>query len=70
MVPSDLKLSAYDMNIIFGNLLENAIEAQKDVKNPSIDLEINYLMDSLVVEISNRCFSATGPFPVHPLQRC
>ena len=55
VVPSDLKLSAYDMNIIFGNLLENAIEAQKDVKNPSIDLEINYLMDSLVVEISNRC---------------
>ena len=55
MVPSDLKLSAYDMNIIFGNLLENAIEAQKDVKNPSIDLEINYLMNSLVVEISNRC---------------
>lgn len=53
VVPSDLKLSAYDMNIIFGNLLENAIEAQKDVKNPSIDLEINYLMDSLVVEISN-----------------
>lgn len=32
VVPSDLKLSAYDMNIIFGNLLENAIEAQKDVK--------------------------------------
>lgn len=29
VVPSDLKLSAYDMNIIFGNLLENAIEAQK-----------------------------------------
>lgn len=55
VVPSDLKLSAYDMNIIFGNLLENTIEAQKDVKNPSIDLEINYLMDSLIVEISNKC---------------
>ena len=55
VVPCNLNLSAYDMNIIFGNLLENAIEAQKDVKNPSIDLEINYLMDSLVVEISNRC---------------
>ena len=54
-IQCNLNLSAYDMNIIFGNLLENAIEAQKDVKNPSIDLEINYLMDSLVVEISNRC---------------
>ena len=55
VVPCNLNLSAYDMNIIFGNLLENAIEAQKDVKNQSIDLEIIYLMDSLVVEISNRC---------------
>lgn len=67
VVPSDLKLSAYDMNIIFGNLLENAIEAQKDVKNPSIDLEINYLMDSLVVEISNRCLQKVifkGGLPV------
>lgn len=32
VVPCNLNLSAYDMNIIFGNLLENAIEAQKDVK--------------------------------------
>lgn len=29
VVPCNLNLSAYDMNIIFGNLLENAIEAQK-----------------------------------------
>lgn len=27
VVPCNLNLSAYDMNIIFGNLLENAIEA-------------------------------------------
>ena len=60
VVPSDLKLSAYDMNIIFGNLLENAIEAQKDVKNPSIDLEINYLMDSLVVR------TQVGVYFYHP----
>lgn len=67
VVPCNLNLSAYDMNIIFGNLLENAIEAQKDVKNPSIDLEINYLMDSLVVEISNRCLQKVifkGGLPV------
>ena len=67
VVPCNLNLSAYDMNIIFGNLLENAIEAQKDVKNPSIDLEINYLMDSLVVEISNRCLQKVifkGRLPV------
>ena len=71
VVPSDLKLSAYDMNIIFGNLLENAIEAQKDVKNPSIDLEINYLMDSLVVEISYSCLQKVlfkGGFLVTTIQ--
>ena len=66
-VDKKIQLNVKVVNIIFGNLLENAIEAQKDVKNPSIDLEINYLMDSLVVEISNRCLQKVifkGGLPV------
>lgn len=52
-VPEELELSAYDMNIILGNLIENAIEAQKEVNAPRIDLVISYSMDSLIIELSN-----------------
>ena len=53
VIPENLELSAYDMNIILGNLMENAIEAQKEVNNHNIDLDISYLMDSIIIEISN-----------------
>ncbi len=52
-VPEELELSAYDMNIILGNIIENAIEAQKEVNAPGIDLVISYSMDSLLIELSN-----------------
>ena len=52
-VPEELELSAYDMNIILGNLIENAIEAQKEVNAPGIDLIISYSKDSLIIELSN-----------------
>lgn len=52
-VPENLELSAYDMNIIFGNIIENALEAQKDVKHPKIDLIIRYSVGSLIIELSN-----------------
>lgn len=52
-VPEKLELSAYDMNIILGNIIENAIEAQKEVNAPGIDLVISYSMDSLFIELSN-----------------
>ena len=52
-VPKELELSAYDMNIILGNLIENAIEAQKEVNVPEINLIISYSKDSLIIELSN-----------------
>ena len=56
-VPKELELSTYDMNIILGNLIENAIEAQQGVDEPGIDLTINFYKDSLIIEISNSCLN-------------
>ena len=44
-VPKDIDISAFDMNIILGNLLENAIEANS--------LKILYMNESLLIEIDN-----------------
>lgn len=52
-VPEKLELSAYDMNIIFGNIIENAIEAQKGVNAPKIDLLITYSKGSIIIELRN-----------------
>lgn len=52
-VPEKLALSAYDMNIIFGNIIENAIEAQKGVNVPKIDLLVTYSKGSLIIELCN-----------------
>ena len=52
-VPKDIDISAFDMNIILGNLLENAIEANSLVQEPRIDLKILYMNESLLIEIDN-----------------
>ena len=52
-IPKELNLSTYDMNIILGNLIENAIEAQEFVINPRLDVTIGFMKDSLTIEISN-----------------
>ena len=52
-VPQNINLSVIDMNIILGNLIENAIEANRNIENPSIDVNICYVKDSLVIDISN-----------------
>lgn len=52
-VPKDVQIAIYDMNVILGNLIENAIEANEDVENPQIDILINYVKGSLAIELSN-----------------
>ena len=42
MVPENLSISEFDMNIILGNLLENAIEACQKVSDPWIDIAFKY----------------------------
>ena len=52
-IPEDIKVSSYDMNIILGNLIDNAIEANEGVDESHIDLVMKYVNESLVLEISN-----------------
>lgn len=52
-IPEDIKVSAYDMNIILGNLIDNAIEANECVIESHIDLVMKYVNETLVLEISN-----------------
>lgn len=53
-VPEDLKLNAFDFNIILGNLIENAIEASEKVKNPKIVINIRYELNCIFIMIKNK----------------
>ena len=53
MVPENLSISEFDMNIILGNLIENAIEASQKVSDPWIDIGLKYNDGLLFIEISN-----------------
>ena len=41
-VPSDLCISAFDLNVILGNLTENAIEAAEQTKDKWMSVDIYY----------------------------
>lgn len=52
-VPKKIEVEAYELNIIFGNLLENAIEAAKKTTDKLIKLHIVAEKGMLMVNISN-----------------
>lgn len=53
-VPMDIHIKSYDMTIILGNLLDNAIDAVKKLEdNRSIDISIKYFKGSIIVNIDN-----------------
>jgi sensor histidine kinase regulating citrate/malate metabolism len=53
-VPSNMNLSAFDMTVLLGNLLDNAIEATELVEtNPYIDVEILYEFGMLYIKVKN-----------------
>lgn len=54
-IPDDLIISTFDMNIILGNLMDNAIEASERIENPSIKIDITYKMNCLFIKIVNNC---------------
>jgi signal transduction histidine kinase len=59
-IPQTLQLSAFDMNVILGNLMENAIEASDEIENPFIDISVKYDRGCLFFKIENTC----NKFPV------
>lgn len=52
-VPKELEISSFDLNIIIGNLLENAIDAAKDSKEKWMEVSLNYEQGMLFIRIRN-----------------
>lgn len=53
-IPNEIKLSSYEMCIIIGNLLENAVEACKRIASErSIELSIKHITSQLIIMVKN-----------------
>lgn len=52
-VPKELEISSFDLNIIIGNLLENAIDAAKDSIEKWMEVSLNYEQGILFIRIRN-----------------
>lgn len=54
-VPDELAIDEYDLGVILGNALDNAIEAVKECKNAErvIDISIGVKKDALILNIKN-----------------
>lgn len=53
-LPSDLNLSSFDMTVILGNLLDNALQAVSFVtENGFIDFAIHYSKGMLLIKVTN-----------------
>ncbi len=53
IIPEELSIRAYDMNVIFGNLFDNAIENTMICDKPHIIVNVKYDMHTLYLKISN-----------------
>lgn len=52
-IPKDLEFDNSDMIVIIGNLLDNALEAVKEVENKKVNIKIKYAKSNLIITISN-----------------
>lgn len=52
-IPSDLMISTFDIAVILGNLLDNALESVIKSSTRWIDLKMKYTKGRLIVEVSN-----------------
>lgn len=52
-IPKDLGMPAFDMNVLFGNLLDNAIEALERVDDKVLDFRVCYEKGMLMICLQN-----------------
>lgn len=57
-VPENCKISSADFSTMLGNLIDNAIEASKNEKEPYIEVKIKKTEKFLVIVIQNKCTKA------------
>ena len=60
-LPEDLSISNPDLICIFGNLLDNASEACRELDSPSITLKANYKEPYLIITCSNPYIGSNSP---------
>lgn len=52
-IPSELDIELFDLNVILGNLLDNAIRAAKQTGEKYLHVRINYKMGMLLIHVEN-----------------
>lgn len=52
-VPESLTFPEFDMNVIIGNLMDNAVEAAADADNPEIRIDLSYQFGCVFLLITN-----------------
>lgn len=53
IVPMELTVPTFDIAVVFGNLLDNAIEAVTYVEDRWVDIRVKYTKGRLIIEINN-----------------
>ncbi|WP_281532530.1 sensor histidine kinase [Anaerocolumna aminovalerica] len=53
LIPVDLSISIFDIAIILGNLLDNALKAVSNIDDRWIDIKIKHTKGRLIIEINN-----------------
>lgn len=57
-IPADTQIPAFDINVILGNLLDNALEALKECENRRMTVSMRYESGILYIVIQNTCKGA------------
>ena len=53
VIPCQLPVDGYDWNVLFGNLLDNAIEAMEQIKDRFLEIRIQYDRGILCIQVKN-----------------
>ena len=52
-IPSELEIEPFDLNVILGNLLDNAIRAAKQTQEKDLQVKIRYKAGMLLIDVAN-----------------
>lgn len=55
LIPENLNIDSFDINVILGNLADNVINAIKDEKSPNVFIGIKYEKNMLFISMQNTC---------------
>lgn len=53
VLPEELQVNSFDLTVILGNLLDNALNELKEAKVKQLNIDINYSIGMIVIKIEN-----------------